>query len=115
MEGIEEKLGSVLNNPQLMQQIMTMAQSLGQTVPEPDPVPEPSVSQDPDPAAMAKLLSLASKAGIDQNQRALLHALRPYLSAARLAKLEKAMKASKIAGIASSALGNGALTFLTGR
>ena len=114
MEGIEAQIGSVLNNPQLMQQIMQMAQSLGQ--PTPEPVREPELSgQDLDPAAMTKLLSIASKAGIDQNQKALLQALRPYLTPERLRKLEKAMRASKLAGIASSVLGSGALSFLTGR
>ena len=118
MEGIEAQIGSVLNNPQLMEQIMQMAQSLGQPTPEPTPEPvrEPELSgQDLDPAAMTKLLSIASKAGIDQNQKALLQALRPYLTPERLRKLEKAMRASKLAGIASSALGSGALSFLTGR
>ena len=114
MEGIEEQLGSVLNNPQLMEQIMHMAQSLSHN--EPEKTPEPELSgPELDPAAMTKLLSLASKAGIDQNQKALLHALRPYLTPERLRKLEKAMRASKLAAIASSALGSGALSFLTGR
>ena len=114
MEGIEEQLGSVLNNPQLMEQIMHMAQSLSHS--EPEMAPEPEFSgPELDPVAMTKLLSLASKAGIDQNQKALLHALRPYLTPERLRKLEKAMRASKLAAIASSALGSGALSFLTGR
>ena len=115
MEGIEEKLGSVLSNPQLMQQIMNMAQSLGQSAPEPEPEPDAPSLPDLDPAAMTKLISLASRTGIDPNQRALLQALRPYLAKERIVKLEKAMQASKIAGIASSALGSGALSFLTGR
>ena len=29
MDEMEEKLGSILNNPQMMQQIMSMAQSMG--------------------------------------------------------------------------------------
>lgn len=115
MEGIEEKLGSVLNNPQLMQQIMSMAQSLGQPAPEPEPAADIPTLPDLDPAAMSKILSLASKAGIDQNQKALLQALKPYLTQVRIQKLEKAMRASKIASIATSALGSGALSFLTGR
>ena len=39
MDDMEEKLGAVLNNPQLMQQIMAMAQSLGAEKP-PEPPPE---------------------------------------------------------------------------
>ena len=31
MDNMEDKIGSILNNPQLMQQIMSMAQSLGQS------------------------------------------------------------------------------------
>ena len=33
MENLEEKMGAILNNPQLMQQIMSMAQSLGNSEP----------------------------------------------------------------------------------
>lgn len=41
MDGLEEKLGAVLNNPQMMQQIMTMAQTLNsQTAKEDAPAEE---------------------------------------------------------------------------
>ena len=42
MEGVEEKLGAILGNPQMMQQIMALAQSMGsqpQTPPPPTPQP----------------------------------------------------------------------------
>ena len=39
------------------------------------------------------------------NQKALLQALAPYLSSGRIHKLEKAMRAAKLAGMASSFLG----------
>jgi hypothetical protein len=51
---MEDKLGAILSNPQLMQQIMNMAQSLGQSntaapsMPEPEPViPSPVPDIDP--------------------------------------------------------------------
>ena len=44
-----------------------------------------------------------------------LNALRPYLSSGRIDKLEKAMRAAKLANAASSALRSGGLSFLTGR
>lgn len=117
MEGMEEKLGAILNNPQMMQQIMAMAQSLGQTQEQTQEHAEPAPSPMPDinPAALQKIMEFAGKSGIDRNQKALLSALRPYLTAHRLRKLEKAMRAAKLAGIASTALNSGALSFLTGR
>ena len=39
MDELEDKIGAVLGNPQLMQQIMSMAQALGQSSPEPPPPP----------------------------------------------------------------------------
>ena len=116
MESLEDKLGAVLNNPQMMQQIMSMAQTLGASQPssEEQPAQAPSIP-DINPAAMQQIMDLASQTGIDGNQKALLRALQPYLTAQRLQKLEKAMRAAKLAGLASTALSSGALSFLTGR
>ena len=63
---------------------------------------------------MSKLMNLAGKTNIDQNQRALLSALQPYLTQQRLQKLEKAMRSARLAGAASSLLPNG-IPFLSGR
>ena len=117
MEGMEDKIGAILNNPGMMQQIMSMAQSLGhsQEPPREEPPPEAPPMPSIDPAALQKIMSLAGQTGIDRNQKALLEALRPYLSAQRLQKLEKAMRAAKLAGLATTALNSGALSFLTGR
>ena len=41
MEGMEEKLNAILGNPQMMQQIMSMAQAMGQqSQPKEEPKPE---------------------------------------------------------------------------
>lgn len=119
MEQMEEKLNALLGNPQLMQQVMAMAQSLGQQVPEPPP-PEPpnaptSSMPDIDPALIGKLMTLAGKSNIDHNQKALLCALEPYLSKQRLHKLEKAMRAARLAGVVSAVLPSGSIPFLSGR
>ncbi len=117
MESMEEKLGSILNNPQMMQQIMAMAQSLGQPAeaPQPEPMPEAPAMPEINPAALQQIMSLAGQTGIDRNQKHLLSALGPYLTAHRLQKLEKAMRAAKLAKLATTALNSGALSFLTGR
>lgn len=118
MEGMEDKLSAILGNPQLMQQIMSMAQSLDQSAPEPPPPPqqEPSPAMpDIDPAMIGKFMNLAGKTNIDRNQKALLCALEPYLTQQRLQKLEKAMRAARLAGAASALLPNGSIPFLSGR
>ena len=115
MEGMEEKLNAVLGNPQLMQQIMTMAQSLSSGQPEQPQIPESPQVPDINPEMLQKLLSLAGKIGTDPHQKALLSALRPYLTDGRVGKLERAMRAAKLASLASTAFGSGALSFLTGR
>ena len=114
MEGMEEKLGAILGNPQMMQQIMSMANSLSGQEAEPQKPPEPQLP-DFDPAMLQKIMGLAGQMGVDRQQKALLCALEPYLTHNRLQKLEKAMRAAKLANLASSALNSGALSFLTGR
>lgn len=120
MEDMEDKIGAILSNPQMMQQIMAMAQSLGgasgppgeQSQPQSAPAPSASI---PDPAMLGKLAGLAGQSSIDRNQQALLNALGPYLSRQRIGKLEKAMRAAKMANLASVFLSQGGLQALTGR
>ncbi len=116
MDGLEEKLGAVLNNPQLMQQIMSMAQSMGASQPPPNspPPPAPAAPPELDMGMLRKLSGLAGQSGVDRNQQALLKALDPYLGKDRLGRLEKAMRAAKMAKLAGSFLGSGLLS-QTGR
>lgn len=116
MSEMEEKLSSILGNPQLMQQIMTMAQSLGSPPQEDTPASQPpSQPAAPDPAMLGALSSLATQTGVDPQQQNLLQALSPYLSPHRRQKLEKAMRAARLARAASAFLGSGGLTLLGGR
>lgn len=114
MDQMEDKLGSILNNPQLMGQIMQMAQSLGQGTPPPEPKTPPP-QPDFDPAMLRDIASLAGQGTIDSNQQTLLRALNPYLSHRKVEKLEKAMRAARIARMASGFLGQGGLSGLMGR
>lgn len=111
MGEMEEKLNAVLNNPQMMQQIMSMAQSMGaQSSPKSEKAPPAGDSfPDIDPGMIKKLSSFAGQSSIDQDQRTLLKALGPYLSRERIGKLEKAMRAAKLARLASGFIGAGGL------
>lgn len=115
MSELEEKLGSLLSNPQLMQQVMSMAQNLAS---QPPAAPEPKQEEPSpifDPALLQKLTKMAGHSHIDSNQQALLNALCPYLSRERVEKLERAMRASRLAGAASAFLNAGGLQMLSGR
>ena len=119
MSEMEEKLGTILGNPQLMQQIMSMAQSMGAAPPEVNepqvPTPAPRTMPSIDPKMLQALSGFAQQSGIDQNQKSLLNALHPYLSRDRISRLEKAMQAAKMARLASTFLGQNSLLSLLGR
>lgn len=114
MNNMEETLGAILNNPQMMQQIMSLASSLGNAE-QPQPEPQPPEMPNLDIGMLQKLSGLAGRTGVDQNQQALLQALSPYISRERVGRLERAMRAAKTARIATDLLGSGGLNFLTGR
>lgn len=110
MSELEDKLNSVLNNPQMMQQLMAMAQSMGAQAPKKeDPAPKNDTFPEIDIGMIQKLSGFAKQGSIDKNQQSLLKALGPYLSRERIQKLEKAMRAAKMARMASTLIGSGAL------
>ena len=110
MSEMEDKLGNILNNPQMMQQIMSMAQSM--SAPEGNNHDAPSrtennaasepVFPEIDIQTLQKITGFAQKSNIDKREQALLRALSAYLSKERIGKLEKAMRAAKIAKFASA-------------
>ena len=123
MDELEEKLGNILNNPKMMQQIMSMAQSMGAQ----DGSRNESAGQaenaggteslfpEIDVQTLQKISGFAQKSNIDKREQALLRALSAYLSKERIGKLEKAMRAAKIAKFASASLNLKRSPFLTGR
>ncbi len=117
MEDMEQKLNSILGNPEMMAQIMNMAQAMGASAPPEQSGPEKPVppSLGIDPGMLQKIAQIAQQSGIDNHQQGLLRALRPYLHEERIIKLEKAMRAAKIAGIATTALGGAGSLFFSGR
>ena len=115
MDDISEKLGAILANPDMMNSIMSMAQSLGGAPGPPEPSEAPGAIPLPDPALLRAVTAMAGSGGLDDRQRGLLEALGPYLSQTRVDKLEKAMRSARLARAASSFLSEGGLQQLMGR
>lgn len=117
MDGFQSQMNSILQNPEMMEKIMSMAQSLsqGQTEEARPQEQQPELLPNIDLATIQKLSGFISQSNIDQNQRSLLNALLPYLNSSRIAKLEKAMRATKLATLASSLLSNISLPLNPGR
>lgn len=102
MDEMENKLGAILNNPQMMEKIMNLAQSMGQQ--EASPKQEAPQMPDIDLSMVQRLSGFAKQSGIDKKQQDLLRALGPYLNRQRISRLERAMRAAKMAGMATTFL-----------
>lgn len=113
MDELQEQLNGILNDPAAMQKIMSMAQALGGDSSQ-NKQEHPTVA-DFDLGMVQKLSGLASQSSIDKREQALLRALGAYLSKDRIGRLEKAMRAAKMAKLASSTLGQGGLLSSIGR
>ena len=108
MEGLEQLLQGVLSDPEAMQKIMGLAQSLGSknATPSEEDVPASQTSPVPDLSALKELSGIVEKAQIDSRQQALLNALSPYMSSQRIRKLQRAMQAARMAELAREMLGS---------
>ena len=108
MAEFEEKLQSILGNPELMGQIMTMAGAMNQQQQSPPPPPPlPTAGLPFDPGAMAGMMRLLKATPLEPRPRQLIQALRGFVPDDRLVRLEKAMQASLIAKFASAAMNQG--------
>ena len=108
MEDLQEKMRALMADPELMQKVGAMAKSLGlsQDAPATQPVSKPAAAlPNIDPAMLPRLSGILGQGSIDNHQKSLLQALSPYLSADRISKLERAMRAAAMAKVASSLWG----------
>ena len=116
MAEFDDKLNSILSNPDAMSQIMQLAQSLGggeaasaPSAPPPQPGPPPAAGGGDllsslmggggmDPKLLSRLLPLIQELGgqRDSNARNLLYALRPYLKSERQDKIERALQLARL-------------------
>ncbi len=110
---LESQLNAVLNDPEKMAQVMAMAQSLGLGSPpdasSQDAAPQAEAAdaapafQPNDPTVQAMMSMLRESAGRDDRSTALLQALRPMLRADRQPKIDRAIRAARMAKLASVA------------
>lgn len=110
MAEFDDKLNSILSNPDAMAQIMQLAQSFsGEPSPPPPSQPSPppplqnsvnplSALGNLDPKVITRLLPLIQELGgsQDSNARALLHALSPYLKPERQQKVDRALQLARL-------------------
>ena len=115
MDDMQDQMNAILSDPEMMQKIMSMAQSLSQPSPENPPESPAEPLPEIDLGMVKKLSGLAGQSNIDKDQRSLLKALSPYLSRERITKLEKAMRAAKMASMASVLLNQSGIHFPSGR
>lgn len=104
MDEMENKLETILNNPQMMEKIMALAQNMGQQNTPQQPESSPPQMPDIDLSMVQRLSGFAKQSGIDKKQQDLLRALGPYLNRQRISRLERAMRAAKMAGMATTFL-----------
>lgn len=127
MADMNDMFSQVLSNPQAMQQIMALAQSLGlqgngqaptsppppqpQQQPQhapPPPMQAPQQLQQPqgDPSQLLRsLMNMSQQQPMhgEDRQLALFQALKPFVGPERAAKLDKALQVARISRMASSA------------
>jgi hypothetical protein len=108
MDGMEEKLGALLNDPGSMAQIMALAQNLGLGKgPAEAASGAPSAPSAPDDAMLKSVMGMMAGAKKSEaKQEALFQALKPFLREERRAKIDRALQVARISHIAGFALRN---------
>ena len=118
MSELEDKINGILGDPAQMEKIAGLAKSLMGGGDDPaektksaggglDSLMQ-SLGDDGtiDPAMLARLSrAFSSSAGEKKQERALLEAMKPYLSEKRRSKMDKAIKLARLASIARIAMG----------
>ena len=102
MDELQQRIESVLNDPQQMKELLALARSLGAEL-ETESPQEPmkglgTLMSQP----LGALLQSAGK--LEQKQEALLNALRPFLKPNRREKLDRAIRAARLSQLAGRAL-----------
>ncbi|HIS97759.1 MAG TPA: hypothetical protein IAD42_07285 [Candidatus Scatomorpha pullistercoris] len=99
MDDFGDKLNAILSDPAALSRISELAKSVmgGESR------PGDTQADEPDPGLMAKLAGLLGRNSVKREERALLEAMKPFLSEKRRNKMDKAMKLARLAGLAGIA------------
>ena len=117
MDDISEKMAELLNDPDSLNRVREMAESiLGDTKKEPPPETDSSSGfgfDDIDPSQLSKILSVMSrlKSKRDDNRSKLLLALKPHLSEPRREKVDTAIKLLNLIDLLPLLKGSGMFDF----
>ena len=118
MAQLEEQLNQILGNPQAMEQIMALAQSLSGKQEEerqPEEETQPQAENDPpsplsaldglDPRLLRMGMGLLSEySAQDDKKTALLAALKPFLKPERQEKMDQAVRIARLTRVIRTAL-----------
>ena len=115
MDDLEQKIQSVLSDPEQMQQVLNMARALGVSIPErgepkareqETPPPEQNIPPQAGVDALSEPVSqLLQQAGkLEKRQENLLNALKPFLKPNRREKIDRAMQVARLSHLAGYAL-----------
>lgn len=107
MDTLEDQISRILGDPEQMQKIAGLAQSLmgGGTEPTPEPATQPTASPGLPAGLLQGLGGLMNGGGAPSGrEQALLQAMRPYLSEKRRGKLDRAMELARMMRLARLAM-----------
>ena len=114
MDDINEKLNTLLSDPDSMARILQLAQQLSGSQPQPPqpqppaPAKPPSPLPDIDPQLIARFLPLLQELTRDTSQTTqLLYALRPFLKDGKQEKVERAARLARLISIGKRFLTEG--------
>jgi hypothetical protein len=102
---LEDRLNSILSDPEQMARIQNLAQSLMGGEGGAAAASSSGSGGEAESALLGKLSSLLGQQGGDAEKRALLEAMKPYLSEKRRSKLDRAMRLTRLARVARLAMG----------
>ncbi len=95
-EELETRLGSILSDPQQMERIKAMAQSLMGTAPEEEPASPPG--------GLGSLVGFLGQKGGKSESEALLRAMQPYMRPQRRTKIDRALRLTRLIALAETML-----------
>lgn len=104
-DGLEDKLQQILNDPDSMAQILSLAQSFGMSPEPPKEQAEPPAPPQDDKFLKTVFSMMQQARKSDSKQEALLAALKPYLAPERRWKIDQALQIARVSHLAGAALG----------